>query len=161
MRNKDKAGRGVKEYWAKRHASGISDHQACVNKISVEEYNAMKEKSYPLCACGCGGRVNRVGRNILFKHFANTVRTNMRVIKKCLHCQKEFTVAENTGSPSLLLQILPDEIQRTGKRYTERMARICPICGSGYEISVNDLETGRRVTCSFACGIEQREEASL
>lgn len=159
--NRAKVQKASQTLWDRRRAAGDMRSPRVINKISAEEHARLKAEPKSPCACGCGNPVNRVGRRYIHGHYANVTRTT-RITKRCLWCQKEFAVAEKyKDRHHYCSKSCQMKYQLTGERKTEWVKRICPICQSEYETSARDLEVGRRVTCSYACGIEATRRSKI
>jgi hypothetical protein len=159
--NRSRAERAANTLWEKRHEVGDLRAPRNVNKISIEEDLAIKNSPKPLCACGCGQPVKRIDRKYIFGHYANVTRTT-RITKRCLWCQKEIVVAEKyKDRHNYCSKTCEMKHRMTGTKRTGWVKRICPICQSEYETTAGDLESGRRVTCSYACGIEASRRSRI
>lgn len=157
--NKAKAQRAAQTLWDKRREAGDMRSPRDTSHLTMEQYLEKSKRS--ICACGCGETVKRAGRRYIYGHYANITRTS-RITKRCLWCLKEFQVAEKYQDlHHYCSKSCQMKYQQTGERRTSWVKRVCPICSKEYETSARDLEVGRRVTCSYACGIEATRRAKI
>jgi HNH endonuclease len=112
-----------------------------------------------LCACGCGHPVKRSGRKYLSGHYAKAFMAP-RIMRRCKWCNKSMIVPEYSTNEFCSRKCAAKYL-RGGKRKVLYVRSICPICGSAYERTENEANKGRKVTCSYTCGIEATRRKSL
>ena len=159
--NKTNFAGASKLFWDKRRADGDMRSPRDVNRITADEYRAMKSREKPLCQCGCGKQVSRASKQYIFGHFANTLRKKFK--KECRMCGRKFIT-------HIEAHVICRRCSSSGKRTNnlppptapaERVKRICPVCGKEYERTKREEETNKKITCSFTCGIIQTGRAHI